>query len=694
MYFGVDYYPEHWVYPHAGSSEHPESRWHQDVAMMPEAGVNVVRMGEFAWGLYEPEEGKFDFAWMHRMMDILGEAGIKVVLGTPTAAPPLWMARNYPQILPIDSSGLRLHEGTRRAVCLNSDIFRDRSQRIVRELANALGHHSQLIAWQVDNGLGGHGTEFSFNEETRHDWIQWLRLKYETIDRLNEMHGNRFWSQMVQDWDQVPMPRRAPTVHNPALVMDWLRFSSDSIVAYARMQVEVLRQVTPQIPVTQNLRAMTRDFDHFDMAEAIDFVSVDSDATIKTRSAENACYIDMMRSLKKQGVRAPGSMDSGFWVMEHKAGNVNWADVNTLVRPGVVRLFSYQWISRGADGLLYFLWRQPRIGSEKFYGGVLTHDGRADGRVYQEFKQVGNELEKLAPILKGTKVKAEVAIVISPENDWNMRHVPQPTRHFSQREHVQLFYNAFHDRNIPVDFVRATEDLSAYRVVIAPSVQLLAGGEADLLKLYVMNGGTLVGTCNTGLVDEHHMAPDSGFPHDLTDLFGLEVMEFDPLPEGEENHLVMKGGFTATHLHPGRIWCDVIKPGACEILATFAKDFYAGSPAMTLNHFGSGQAIYLGTLSHQPFYLDLVSYLRQLCHLHPLLKVPESVEVSAREKDGTRIYFLLNHQNTPVRLNFFKPVHDFLTDRSFSGNYDLPSHGVLILDESIAHASDGAPHSP
>jgi beta-galactosidase len=684
MYFGVDYYPEHWVYPHAGTPENPEARWRQDVGLMVDAGVNVVRMGEFAWGLYEREEGKFDFSWMQRMMDLLGEAKIQVVLGTPTAAPPPWLSRKYPEILPLDRDGLRWHEGTRRAVCLNNNVFRDRSEIIVRQLAKALGKHPQLIAWQIDNGLGGHGTEFSYNEETREDWVQWLKLKYETIDRLNEMLGNRFWGQMVSQWDEVPMPRRAPTVHNPALLMDWMRFSSDSLVAYARMQAGILRELTPNIPLTQNLRAMTRDFDHFDMAESIDFVSVDSDATVKTRSAENACYIDMMRSLKKGNIRAPGGAHSGFWVMEHKAGNVNWSEVNSLVRPGVVRLFTYQWISRGADGVLYFLWRQPRIGSEKFYGGVLTHDGRADGRVYQEVKQVGHELDLLKPVLEGTRVVADVAILVSPENDWNMRHVPQPSRHFSQRDHLQLFYNAFHARNIPVDFARPTEDLSRYKVVIAPSLQLLAGGEADLLKLYVMNGGTLVATCNTGLVDEHHMAPDSGFPHDLTDVFGLEVMEFDPIPPGEENHIAVKAGFTATHLHPGRLWCDIIRPLSCQVLATFAKDFYAGAPALTLNTFGAGRAIYIGTVSHQPFYLDLVGYLRQLCGVHPLLKVPDNVEVSAREKDGTRVYFLLNHQSTPIRLTFFKPVHDFLTNRTFTGNHDLPSHGVLVLDEALA----------
>ena len=685
MYFGVDYHPEHWVYPYDGTPEAPESRWERDVELMVQAGVNVVRMGEFAWGCYEPEEGKYDFGWMRRVMDLFTKAEIKVVLGTPTAAPPVWLAKKHPEILPIDARGLRRHEGTRRAYCMNSNVYWDYCQRIVRELAGALGNHPQLIAWQIDNGLGGHDTESSFNEEARRDWHAWLKAKYETIDRLNELMGTRFWSQGVTDWDQVPMPRAAPTVHNPALLIDWMRFCSDTIVAFARMQRDVLRELTPNLPVTQNLRALTRLFDHFDMAEVMDFVSVDSNATIKTKSAELACEIDMMRSLKKTNVRTPDG-DCGFWVIEQKAGNVNWQEVNSLLRPQVVRLFTYQLVSRGACGVLYFLWRQPRIGSEKFYGGVLTHTGRGDNRVYQEIKEIGQELKQLGRVLKGTRIAAEACILISHDNDWNLKFVNQPNKYFNQREHVQLFYNALHDRNIPVDFARPTEDLSKYKLVIAPSLQLLAGGEADLLKLYVQNGGTLVATFNTGLVDEHHIAPETGFPHDLTDLFGLEVLEFDPLPPGEENHLTIKGAFAATHLHPAKLWCDAIEPKGCQVLASYAKDFYAGRPAMTMNSFGQGKAIYLGTMSHQFFYYDLIVWLRQMCNLFPLLKVPDTVEVSMREKENTRIYFLLNHQNSPVRISFFKPMHDFLTGKTFTGNYDLPPHGVLVLDEQTAQA--------
>jgi beta-galactosidase len=302
-------------------------------------------------------------------------------------------------------------------------------------------------------------------------------------------------------------------------------------------------------------------------------------------------------------------------------------------------------------------------------------------------------MKLLAPVLKGTRVLAETAILYSHANVWALQFPMQPNRHFKQREHAMLFYTALHDRNLPVDFVtppRNDEDsaaLARYKIVIAPSLHLLAGGEADRLKLYVQNGGTLVGTFNTGLVDEHNIAPDTGFPHDLTDLFGLEVQEFDPITPETENHIVFKGAFPASHLYSARLWCDLIEPRECEVLATYSQDFYAGRPAITMNSFGLGRAIYLGTMFAQAFYYDLVVWLRQLCNLAPLLKVPDTVELSVREKDDSRIFFLLNHQNSPVRIHFPKPMHDYLTGSALSGNYDLPPHGVLVLDEKVAQAA-------
>jgi beta-galactosidase len=683
MYFGVDYHPEQWVYPYGGTAENPEAAWERDIEGMQNAGVNVVRIGEFTWGLCEPEDGKYVFGWLQRVMNLLGKAGIKIVLATPTAAPPIWLARKHPEILPIDERGLVKREGTRRSVCLNSGVFWDYSKRIVEQMARTLGQHPHLIAWQIDNGLGGNFTEASFNEDTRRDWHGWLEAKYETIERLNQSMGLRHWGQLVSSWDQVPMPMAAPTTHNPALVLDWCRFCSDTIVQFARMQADLLHELTPQCPVTTNLRPLIHRFDHFDLAEVIDFVSIESTAALKARSAELACEIDMLRSLKKTGVRTPDG-DAGFWVMEQKAGNVSWQEVNSLVRPGVLRMFTYQLVSRGATAILFFRWRQPRFGTEKFHGAVLPHHGRKDNRIFKEVAQLGEEMKLLAPMLKDSQVKAETCILYSHDNEWALAQPNQPNKFFNLREHIMLFYTALHDRNITVDFARPTEDLSAYKLVFAPSLHLLSGGEADRLKLYVQNGGTLVATFNTGLVDEHNMAPDTGYPHDLTDLFGMEVLEFDQLPPGEENHLTFKGTFPTSHLHPAKLWCDLVEPKDCQILSTYAKDFYAGRPAMTMHTYGLGKAIYIGTMSHQHFYGDLVVWLRQLCNLHPLLKVPENVEVSLRQKDDTRLFFLLNHQTSPVRIQFYKPAHDFLSGSTFSGNYDLQPYGVLVLDEQVA----------
>ena len=689
MYFGADYHPEHWVHPYAGSAEEPEARWKKDIELMLAAGINCVRMGEFAWGICEPEEGHYDFGWLRRIMDLMGEVGIQVVLGTPTAAPPVWLSRLHPEILPLDERGLPMSDGTRFACCLNSDLYWDYSKKIVRAMAEALGNHPQLIAWQIHNNIGMHSMIPCFNPETRRDWHAWLKAKYEEIGRLNDMLGLRFWGQLVSDWSQVPMPMAAPAPHNPALLMDWRRFCSDTIVAYTRMQADLLRELTPHAPTTSNVRAFGYQLDLFDLAGVLDFVSLNSNATIETKPAVNACEIDFLRSLKKEGSKTPGG-DEGFWVIEQRAGHVNWQEVNSLVRPGVVRLFTYQVLSRGADAVLYFFWRQPRIGTEKFYGAILAHSGRGDSRVYQEISQIGEEIKRLAPALEGTKVTAEVCILYSHENDWALSLPRQPNAHFSLRNHVQLFHSALHDRNIPVDFARAGDDLTRYKLVFAPSLSLLSAGETDALKLYVQNGGILVATCNSGLVDEHHIAADDGFPFNMTDLFGLEVQEFDPIEAERENHLAFKGQFHANHAHRARLWCDIIAPGSCQVLATFTHDFYASKPAVTLNEYGLGKAIYIGTVSDPPFYDDLVLWLRTLCSLHQLLKVPDTIEVSMREKEGTKIFFLLNHQSSAVRITFYKPMHDFLTERTITGNYDLPPHGILVLDE-IRTAETAAP---
>lgn len=677
MYFGADYYPEHWVFPFDGSEEEPESRWAVDAQLMAQAGMNVIRMGEFSWGLCEREEGKFDFEWLGRAMDVFFKEGIKVVLGTPTAAPPRWLSIKHPGILPIDENGVVRGSGTRRAYSLNSDTYWEYSKKIVTKMAEALGDHESLVAWQIDNGIGRNNTLFSFNPETKKDWHEWLKTKYGEIENLNTMMGLNFWGQVVTEWDHVPMPGNSPAAHNPALVTDWQRFSSDTAVAYIKMQAGILRDATPNIPVTTTFRPYATKIDLFDLSSTIDFVSLDSEPTSEARASSAAMSLDLARSLKKD------EESEGFWVMEQKAGQVSYGDSNSLVRPGVGRVFTYQMIARGATGILFFYWRQPRIGPEKFTGGILSHDGRGENRMYKEMLELGDEMGRLAPALAGTQVVADVAIMISQENEWAQDQALRPSRYFDQREHIMLYYDALYEKNILVDFVRPGEDLSNYKLVIAPSLQMISGEEADLIKEYVSVGGVFLGTFNTGLVNESHIAPINGIPYEMTDLFGMEVLEFDPLVPGAENHLSLKARLPTTALHQAKNWVDIIEPLGCEVLATYALDFYAGRPAITTNDYGEGRAIYVGTQCDPPFYSDLVLWLRNSVGLAPLLRVPEQIEVGMRQRNGFRLYFLINHHDKPVHFKLFKPVHDFMNDKEISGGTEIPARGVLVIDEHL-----------
>ena len=680
MYFGADYYPGHWVFPYDGSAEQPEARWEEDARLMAAAGMNVVRMGEYSWGLCEANEGQFDFAWLRRAMDILGRHGLKIVLGTPTAAPPLWLTRKHPEVLPMDEHGLRHREGTRHAYCLNSDIYWDYCRKVVSAMAAALGNHPDLIAWQVDDKVGRGSTEYSFNPETRRDWQAWLKSKYGTIEELNTGLGTTFRGQQVTAWNEIPMPMAAPDAHNPALLLDWRRFASDTCVAFVRMQVDILHGLCPTLPVTTNLRPFAAHFDYSDLADGLDFVALDTDEDAKNRPAERACLIDFARSLKKGGQRTPDG-DEGFWAMEQKVGRINWGEASSLFRPGVVRLLCYQLISRGASGLLCQYWRPPRIGTDQFDGGVLPHSGITTQRMYKEIRQLGTELARLAPLLAGSKVVADACILHSQPSEWAADQSRRPNPRFHPREVMGYFYHALHGRNILVDFARPSEDLSGYKLVIVPALQLLSGAEVDALKLYVHNGGILIATCHTGLVDEYHIAPTTGLPYDMTDLFGMEVVEWDAIPPSDDNQLAVRTALPTTGSHPARLWCDLIEVATAQVLATYGRDFYAGTAVITMNDFGAGKAIYLGTVSHQMFYNDLIVWARTVAKIAPHFRVPDTIELCIRHKDGQRLIFLLNHGALSVRLQFFHPVHDHLTDAKLSGAYDLPAQGVLVLTE-------------
>ena len=370
----------------------------------------------------------------------------------------------------------------------------------------------------------------------------------------------------------------------------------------------------------------------------------------------------MLRSLKKTGIRTPDG-DDGFLGdrAEGGAGELAGSEFAGAAAGGAAVHLPADF-ARGLGRAVF-----PLAAAAHRHGKILRR-GAAASRAQGQPDLPGNQPDwrgnqaARARRSQGTKVVADVCILYSHDNDWALQQPMQPNKHFNLREHIQLFYNGLHHRNMPVDFARPTEDLSKYKLVFAPSLHLLAGGEADLLKLYVQNGGTLVATFNTGLVDEHHIAPDTGYPHDLTDVFGLEVLEFDPLPPGEENHMTFKGPSRRAICIRRSIWCDIIEPKGCQVLATYAQGFLRGQAGHDDEHVRAGQGD-LHRHDEPPAFLRRSGGLAAATGepASPLLKVPDTVEVSMRQKDNTRIYFLLNHQNSPVRIQFYKPMHDFLT---------------------------------
>ncbi len=682
MEIGVCYHPELWVYPFGGTTQEPEARWIEDAKLMADAGVTVARIAENCWGLCEPADGKFNFAWLKRVMDILADHGIKTVLATPTSSPPLWLLEKHPEILPVDQNGLRCYPGGYKTACLNSDIYWEYCRRLVREMAMALGNHPNLLAWQIDNNPGEHCSNMSFNEDTKRDWAFWLEAKYETLEKLNNLLGLRWWGQIVQEWKQVPPPMRTVACHNTALELEWTRFCSDTVVQFVKMLIETIRQITPNVPTTVNLGHLSTRIDHFDLAETVEFISgcVTLDNSIP--SPEIALQLDRLRSLKQETGKCPDG-SPGFWIMGQPVSIPTTSAIHNLPKPGLLRCLAYQCVARGANAVVFIPWRQPRIGPEKFAGGILPHHVRRENRLYRELAQLGEEFKLISAAIKDTVVRAPVAILYTYDNQWATelamrRHLPPVALH----PHIRLFYDALYEKNITADFIRPLDNLSKYRLIIAPSLHLLSGAEADAIKLYVQNGGVVIGTCNTGLVNEHHIAPDQGYPLELTDLFGLEVLEFDVLSPEEENHLIFKGGFPASQMHPAKYWCDIIEPKDCEIIATFASSFYAGRPAITINSFGMGKAIYIGTVSHRPFYVDLVRWLRELCDLQPPIKVPNQVEVTLRESGEKRVYVLINKSDSPAKIHFLKRMEDLITGAVIAGQYDLSARGILVVKET------------
>ena len=658
IFYGGDYNPDQW----------PEEVWQEDARLMQEAGVNLVSLGIFSWSKLEPQSGKFDFAWLDQLMDLLYSHGVCVNLATPTAAPPAWMIKQHPEILPVTAEGVTLWHGSRRHYCPHNPDYHFYAARIAQTLADHYKDHPALAMWHVDNEYSCHFSE-CYCPHSAAAFRVWLQERYGSISGLNSAWGTAFWSQSYGDWEEIQPPLAAPTFKNPTQELDWVRFSSDSWLSCFDEQKSILKKITPNIPVTTNFMSFHKGVDYFKFAAHEDVVSNDSYPDTGepdwTATAGMAC--DLIRSVGK---------GEPWILMEQAPSQVNWRYQNVNKRPGVMRLGSMQAVARGANGIMFFQWRQSKAGVEKHHSGMIPHAG-TDSRIWREVKALGNELPRLNGLL-ASKVESQAAIIMDWSNWWALELESKPSNDLKLIKNIAAFYQPLFEKNITVDFVSPRADLTKYKLVLAPNLYLVDDPSVKNINEYVARGGTLLMTFFSGIVDENEQIRLGGYPASFRKMLGMVVEEYAPYPLGVKTTIATAEG---KHFE-NQLWADVIHLEGAESIAKFEEDYYAGQAAITRHEFGKGLGYYLGTELEPAGISWLLERICKESGIQPVLSgMPASVEVLKRASETKEWYFLLNHSGAPVQVDWRGGGFDLIQGRQVDAVIALDAYGAAVIEK-------------
>jgi beta-galactosidase len=659
---GVAYYPEQW----------PRERWELDARLMAEAGIAVARVGEFAWARLEPRPGELEFDWLDDAIATLAAEGLEVILGTPTAAPPAWLVERHPEILPLRADGVQPF-GHRRHYCPNQPAFRAATERIVTELAERYGSDDRVVAWQIDNELGGR----CYCDVCRAAFHAWLRDRYESLGVLNELWGTAFWSQVYSDWAQIPLPETAAippngflrNSPNPGLALDFRRFTSDSLIDFLRLQAAILRAHAPRQRITHNLMGFRfPEIDYHALAGEVDVVSWDNYPLLDPRGnwSTPALSADAMRGLKTGPV----------WIMEQQVGPLGWELLRTP-RRGETRLLTWQAIAHGVELVSYFRWRTARFGTEQHWHGVLDANGRI-GRRFEEVRRIAAEVAALDDALAGTRPEAEVAVL----HDYDSRFAlqVQPTNGaLAFEETLQHHYEALRRLGLGVDVVSPAADLSAYRLVVAPSLYVLDETVAAALTAFAEAGGIVVIGPRSGVKDRCNAVPERPVPAWLDTLAGLEVVDY--VSAETTTRFGSSDGTVAGELHG---WFEQLELQNAAPLALYEDGPFAGTAAVTSCRAGRGRAIYVAGAAAVPTLVDLYRAIGAEAGL-PLLDVPDGVEVVPLAGDSGRLLFVLNHSDERRVVELASgDWHDHVAGAPAGGRIVLDGLGIALVEEAVA----------
>ncbi len=587
MEIGSYYYPEQW----------PESEWERDIKNMSDLGFEFTHYGEFAWSSMEPEEGRFDFEWLDRAIEIAAKNKLKVILCTPTPTPPAWLTHKHPDVLIKNAEGRIIQHGARQQASWNSVIYRSYVEKIVVEMAKRYGNNKAVWGWQIDNEPSHYGS-FDYSDNAQKAFREWLQKKYKTIDNLNHTWGNAFWSQKYNNFGQIniPNPKKLVQQANPHAMLDFKRFTADAASGFVLWQQELLRKhISADKWVTTNLMA------DYSIVDPLRFKKLD----FLTYTKYLVAALDEGHG--EQGFRMGKSSGIGFandWfrnitgqtgVMELQPGQVNWGLYNSQTMPGAVRMWIYHVLAGGNKFVCNYRFRQPLTGGEQYHYGIMQTDGETVSTSGMEYTQTASELkllrEEYDPSLTEPQsfLSRKTAILYHPDNRWETEYQPQSDR-WNFMGHIHKYYRVMQSFAAPVDVIDETHDFTKYPFLIAPAYQLVDNGLISRWKEYVEQGGNLVLTCRTGQKNRDAHLWNEKFAGPVYDLIGVQELFFDMLPPDKTARINSEG-----KEYRWNSWADVVSPTEkAEVWGAYSDQFYKGKAAVTHVKHGKGTVTFIG----------------------------------------------------------------------------------------------------
>ena len=658
--YGGDYNPNQW----------PKEIWEQDMVYFKDARINSATINVFSWAKIQPAEDTYYFDELDEIVEMLSKENYDIILATSTGAMPAWLYKKYPEVARTDYFGRHHKFGQRHNHCPNSLVFQKYAKALVEKLAERYAHNPHVTCWHISNEYSGE----CYCENCEKAFRVWLKNKYGTIEAVNKAWNMEFWGHTVYDWDEIVLPNalgdgmeNGTDTAFAGLSVDYRRFMSDSMLENYKMERDVVRRYNPDTIITTNLMGTYKFLDYFKWAKEMDIVSWDNYPSYNTPWSFTAMSHDLMRGLK----------DAPFMLLEQTPSQQNWQPYNSLKKPGQMRAQSIQTMAHGADTVQFFQLRRSVGGCEKFHGAVIGHVGHNNTRVFREVKQLGEELERLGTSTLGSVNQADVGIIFDWDNYWALDYTSGPTEDLKYVDQIHHYYKFFYDNNIGVNMIPVDADFSKYKIVVAPVLYMVKEGMKEALTKFVENGGILITTFMSGLVNESDNVHLGGYPGPLRELAGVWVEEIDALAPEQTNTITFTDGTRMSC----NLLCDLMHLEGAQLLASYDENFYAGMPAITKNTFGKGCTYYIGTNMGQEGIDKVLKMATQQANVHPVVKEPTALEVVCRKTADSTHYYIFNFKETEIVIpDQFVGYTDLLTGKKVESGMRMKHYDALILN--------------